>query len=253
MAKRTTPSLAHSEYGSGDSDNSIQLWRARLLVMDAAKRVHPTFLETLSTEVFPVYQLARERNEIGHALGRSPYAALPENSALKSALSAWVRQFNAEAGWIMDGALRTLRAWYRTPEFRQSLEWDCQHGRKERRIFGKDFEFRNQWWDVQLLTWPVYRQQLRKNFETNLLQYEKQTREFAESEGLVRTRKKYSLQNLEWFVLYQFGSMSSKAIADRDAGKGNPLDESTVLRGIKAAARLIDWNSLRQPKRKQSR
>ena len=30
MAKRTTPSLAFSEYVSPDSDNSVQVWQARL-------------------------------------------------------------------------------------------------------------------------------------------------------------------------------------------------------------------------------
>jgi hypothetical protein len=38
MAKRTTPSLAFSEYVSPDSDNSVQVWQARLGVIEAAKR-----------------------------------------------------------------------------------------------------------------------------------------------------------------------------------------------------------------------
>jgi hypothetical protein len=246
MPKRTTPSLAYSEYVSLDSDNSVQLWRARLLVIDAAKKVHPIFLKKLSVDVFPLYQSARERNEIDKALPRiSPYEALPD-SVLKSALSEWVRNFNAEAGWLKDGALRTLRDWYVRPELRKSLEWHEPHGRKERLVFSNDFEFRHQGWDVQLLTWQFYRQQLRKNFETRVSEYEKQTREFATSQGLVRARKKYSPDNLEWFVLYQFGGMSSKAIADRYARKGSPLDESTVLRGVKAAAKLIGWNQMRK-------
>jgi hypothetical protein len=64
--------------------------------------------------------------------------------------------------------------------------------------------------------------------------------------GLVRARRKYSPDNLEWFVVYQFAGMSSKIIADRVVAEGNDVDESTVLKGIKAAAKLIGWNHLRQ-------
>jgi hypothetical protein len=71
--------------------------------------------------------------------------------------------------------------------------------------------------------------------------------QLAESMGLVRARRKYSPDNLEWFVLYQFAGISSKTIADRYvAVEGKDLDESTVLKGIKAAAKLIGWNHLRQ-------
>jgi hypothetical protein len=45
--------------------------------------------------------------------------------------------------------------------------------------------------------------------------------------------------------------MTSKSIADRYAAEGKSLEESTVLRGIKAAAELIGWNLLRQPRRKR--
>jgi hypothetical protein len=74
MAKRTTPSLAFSEYVSPDSDNSVQVWQARLRVIEAAKRVYPIFLKELSADVFPLYcQLAKEgklakgRNDLGAA------------------------------------------------------------------------------------------------------------------------------------------------------------------------------------------
>jgi hypothetical protein len=48
MAKRTTPSLAASEYVSPNSNTSVQVWRARLQVIEAARRVFPIFLEKLS-------------------------------------------------------------------------------------------------------------------------------------------------------------------------------------------------------------
>ena len=86
MAKRTIPSPAASEYVSPNTDTSVQVWRARLQVIEAAKRVFPTFLEELSAEVFPLYcQLAREgklgkgRNDFSKGLwGKSPDDALTD-------------------------------------------------------------------------------------------------------------------------------------------------------------------------------
>ena len=63
--------------------------------------------------------------------------------------------------------------------------------------------------------------------EKKLLEYERHTRELAESLGLARVRRKYSPDNLEWFVLYQFAGMTSNTIADRYAGNGKAFDEST--------------------------
>jgi hypothetical protein len=261
MAKRTTPSLAFSEYVSPDSDNSVQVWQARLRVIEAAKRVYPIFLKKLSADVFPLYyQLAKEgklakgRNDFDKALwGKSPYDALTDDGGLKSALSKWAAHFNAEAEWLMVGALRTLRGWYVAPDWRESLAWDPHHGRRERPAVGNAFEFCYQGWEVQLLTWQAYSKSLRQSLEKKLLECEKQTRELAESMGLVRARRKYSPDNLEWFVLYQFAGMTSKTIADRYVVEGKALDESTVLKGIKAAAKLIGWNHLSQPRQTRNR
>lgn len=261
MAKRKTPSLAVSEYVSPNLDNSVQVWRARLQVIEAAKRVFPIFLKKLSADVFPLYcQLAKEgklakgRNDFDKALwGKSPYDALTDDGGLKSALSKWAGHFNAEAEWLMVGALRTLRGWHVAPDWRESLAWDPHHGRKDRPAVGKAFEFCYQGWEVQLLTWQAYSESLRQSFETKLLEYAEQTRELAESMGLVRARRKYSPDNLEWFVLYQFAGMTSKIIADRYAVEGKALDESTVLKGIKATAKLIGWNHLGQPRQTRNR
>ena len=261
MAKRTTPSLAASEYVSPNSDASVQVWRARLQVIEAAKRVFPTFLEKLSADVFSLYcQLAKEgklakgRNDFHKALwGKSPYDALTDEGGLKVALAKWAADFNAEAEWLMVGALRTLHGWYVAPDWRSSLAWDHHHGRKDVSAVGKAFEFRYQGWEVRLLTWQAYSQSLRQSLEKKLLAYEKQTRELAESMGLVRARRTYSPANLEWFVLYQFAGMTSSSIVNRYVGEGKALDESTVLKGIKVAAKLIGWNRLGPPPQTQNR
>ena len=93
-----------------------------------------------------------------------------------------------------------------------------------------------------MLTWPKYSQSLRQRFEKALLEYEKETRKLAEACGLVRAQLKFSPANLEWFVLYQFAGRSSTAIAK---GKYGDDPDSTVLKGIKTAAKLIGWGQLR--------
>jgi hypothetical protein len=75
----------------------------------------------------------------------------------------------------------------------------------------------------------------------------------AESMGLVGARKNYSGDNLECFVLYKLAGRSSTEIVYRYAGAGKALDKSTVLKGIKAAGKLIGWEHQSQPRQTQNR
>jgi hypothetical protein len=128
-------------------------------------------------------KLAKGRNDFGKALwGKSPYDALTDDGGLKSALLKWAADFNAEAEWLMVGALRTLRGWYVAPD----------GGSRLRGTPTTDEENVPQ--SAQL------------------------------SSSAIRDGR----------------SMTSKTIADRYAGEGKALDESTVLKGIKAAAKLIE-------------
>jgi hypothetical protein len=55
MARRRIPSLAYCEYVSPNAGDSAQVWRARLLLIDTARRIYPTFLTSLDVAVFPFY------------------------------------------------------------------------------------------------------------------------------------------------------------------------------------------------------
>jgi hypothetical protein len=182
---------------------------------------------------------------------QSPFALLTDEGGLKRALSEWASAFNARAEWLMVGALRSLRGWHHDPNWRRSFWWDTVHGTSGlgRRI-AEEFNFKYQSWDVQLLPWPHYRRSLLKDLERAVAEYEQKTRESAEALGLIRAPAKYSPVNLEWFALYQFAVMSSTEIADRTNGDA---DESTVLKGIKAAAKLIAWESLRKSRQRANR
>jgi len=85
---------------------------------------------------------------------------------------------------------------------------------------------------------------VRAQFEEYLQEYERKSREHFESRGLIPARTKFSPPNLEWFVLYQFAGQSSKAIVDHLAQSGQVAEDSTVLKGVKAAAELVGWDRL---------
>jgi hypothetical protein len=107
---------------------------------------------------------------------------------------------------------------------------------------------------MQTFTWTYYSQKLRERFEEKLSQYEKACRKVAEAKGLVRTPQKYSPVNFEWFILRQFAGLTSGEIVKRISEKDEAsTDESTVLKGAKAAAKLIDWDHLRTQSKSSSR
>ena len=217
MTKRKTPRLAYCEYVSPDSESSTEVPLARLQMIESVHRVFPEFLEGLSAGVFASYcELARAGYDFDQVLWSprsSPYNALPDASGLKSALSTWAARFNAEADWLMDEALRTLRGWYVAPEWRKSLRWNPILGSSETVVAGERFKFEFAGWEPQLHSWLTYSGLLRKGLEEKLDVYEKETRKFAESSGLVPARRKYSTENFDWFVLYQFAGLTSGEIA----------------------------------------
>lgn len=257
MSKRENPRLAFfGEYFSPDAETSEPVYRARLQLIAATKKVFPEFFKKLSTDVFPLYeQLANSGYEFDRVLWvarpQSPLGLLTDEGGLKQALLKWAGAFNAKAEWVMIGALRSLRGWHLDPNWHRSFWWDTLHSTSGlgRRI-AEEFTFKHQLWDVQLLPWPHYRRSLLKDFERAVAEYEQKTRESAEALGLIRAPAKYSPVNLEWFALYQFAGMSSTEIADRAHGDA---DESAVLKGIKAAAKLIAWESLRKSRQSANR
>jgi len=169
---------------------------------------------------------------------------------LKLAVLTWAARFHADADWLVLGALRSLDRWYQFPDYHKSLAWTTLHERSEVAVRREPFEFRYSAWDVHLQSWGDYRAALFRRLGQQLMTYERRNRELAKSEGLIPTSKKASQVNLVWFVRYQFAGESSVKIANANSPTARPADESTVLKGIKAAAKRIVWKHLREPARK---
>jgi len=256
MSPRRNPRLAYCEYVSPDPNGSTAVWMARLELMRAVRQVYPTMLKCLAAHVFPAYvELAESGFKFDAILWHprlSPCTMIPR-SGLKLALSEWATKFHAESGWFLDEVVRTLRGWYVAPEWRGTLRWNPIGGVTSTLAMGECFQFDCEGWEMQLLTWAAYSQSVRERLDLKLAEYEAASRKLAESRGLVRAPHKYSPLNLEWFVLYQFAGRSSTQIADRQAKKHDPVDDSTVLKGIKTAAKLVAWHHLRPTHRRQNR
>ncbi len=339
MPPRKTPRLAYCEYVIPDPKDSTAVLMARLDLMRAVRRVYPTMLQRLSSDVFPAYKALAETGFDLDAIlwsSHSPFTALgtvdarivefrlrnraaepgpiaadgvhnadsdaassepmpsddqilqaaedgdfstfarlrnekeaeayrrrkrpPESTpaevlrkcaALRDALKDWGIKFNAHVLWFLDETLRTLGGWYVAPDWRDSLMWNPIHSVTTLAV-GERFEFEFPRWEMQLLTWAKYRKSLETEFKRKLEAYEKESRRFAESRGLVRAPHKYSPSNFDWFVLYQFAGLSSPQIVNW-IGQDPNVDESTVLKGVKAAAKLAGWDCLRPAPRRNNR
>lgn len=183
-----------------------------------------------------------------------PKTVLRNCAALRDALQAWGVKFNAGVLWFLDETLRTLRGWYVAPEWRDALKWNPIGGVSSTLAMGERFQFDCEGWEMQTFTWAYYSRSVRERFEQKLTEYEVASRKLAESRGLVRAPRKYSPSNFDWFVLYQFEGLSSTEIADRCSQENeSDIDPSSVLKGVKTAAKLVGWDRLRAPHAKRNR
>ncbi len=253
MPVRKSPRLAYCEYVAPDN-SSVAVEQARRDLMRCVRQVFPKMLKKLAAEVLPAYRaLAKSGFKIEATLWNSsvsPFEKLPQDSSLRSGLSKWASEFHAEQDWFLDEMLRTLRGWDVAPHWCTKLKCNPIGTATSIIAMGKPFKFDCEGWEMQLLTWAAYSQFVRDRFESRLKEYEKASRKLAESRGLVRAPHKYSPVNFEWFVLYQFAGLTSTGIVSRPEASAKGESEDAILKGVKAAARLIGWDSLRRSNRK---
>jgi hypothetical protein len=255
VTKRKNPSLALGEYVQGHPNRSETVERAREELMKTCVRVFPTFLKELRDSVLPKYSKIATRNPklIGGRRDTFPHKPTAEHEVICNSLKAWAGRFNAEADWLLDQAFPTLRLWFSDPESKRSLTWFAAAPVIRELPIGSEFEFSFRAWEPQTETWHHFSQALGSKFEKTLQAYEMHTRGKAEKIGLVKARGRYSPDNLEWFALFQFAGQSPKQIARRLSEEGRAFDDSTLLKGIKAAAKLIGWQDLRKARQPQNR
>lgn len=248
--KKELPRMAQGEYVlPGASDQTAA---ARWEFSQAVRRVLPRFFTRLRARIYPEYaRLAAEQHgywKPGWTFETWCLHSDRENR-LAPLLRAWAAAFHAEEEWILEGALQTLWLWHEHPAWRAALDisgfrtfpaGETLLNDDERR-----FRFEDPGWDPQWERWSDYCASLVGRWKSAVARYEKEMRALVASRGAVPARKRFSSRNFEWFVLYQLGGISSVRILARyDDVEG---DESTVLKGVKVAAALLQWGHLRQP------
>jgi hypothetical protein len=227
------------------------------MLMEVVSRVLPGFFEQLRDRVYPTFaRLAVQRPGVWGPEGTFEAVQLQADldRQLMPLLVAWARRFHAEEPWILEGAMQTLWHWHRDPAFPKSLDIcgfrpsccvDTLSSDEERL-----FTFEHASWDPQLQRWADFRASISKQFRNHLDAYKQALSSLMTSRGAVSARNRYCVAHFEWFALYQLGGMSSKRIlGERPHLTG---DESTIIKGVRDAAGLLKWKSVRKARKSRA-
>jgi hypothetical protein len=241
--------LRFGEYILPVQSQNTELAAARWMLMETVSRVLPRFFEQLRDRVYPTFaRLAESRPgywERGCTMDQSD-----PDQQLAPALLGWARAFHAEEPLILEGALQTLGLWHRDPESRESLDiggfrYSCCVDTLSDE--DQQFTFEHYGWDPQFQRWASFRDSAIKKFQEHLAAYERRLSSSMESQGAVRVRKPYSAAYFDWFAWYQLcGWPLSVILGECPDLKG---DESTILKGVKFVADLLQWKNIRNARK----
>jgi hypothetical protein len=237
LRKRTTPRLTFGEYDSPPPHKHTYS-TARQLLMVRVRAIYPKMLKGLRDDVFPLFQ-----DYCGTLPGGwldHPIVFESEHEAIRAKIREWASSFHAEREeWLAAEAVRTLDLWLRSQAALAELRWHSNAPPEILMNYTRDFEFSSARWEPEIVTWAQYSLHIRGKFERELRSYEKEMREKATALGRVPVQARYSQENLDWLILYQFRGLTSVQIANLIAKSTAPQDASTILKGVKAAAKLV--------------
>ena len=246
MANWPVNDLGFGDYVLPDPRKNLQAYSARIVLIESAKRLLPYCLERLHESVYSEFcALPRELPESDGLLARIPDPAKCADRVqfdkTLNALASWMEEFNAGEDWIRDGAWRTMHYWRSFPVCKELRAWQPPLGPDSISLCETGpFRFHYIPWFMEAFQWRTYQARLTKEFTKALKDYRDRCEATAKAKKLLLARRTYSERNFDWFVLYQFGVLSSTKIADRVGG-----DDSAILRGVKAVQRLVEWKDLR--------
>jgi hypothetical protein len=248
---RPNRNLSWGEYILLGQTQNSEIAGSRWKFLQVVRGVVPRFFEQLRDRVYPTYaRLAENRQgywETGWTLETWQLQS-DRDQQLTPCLIAWAKAFHVEETWILEGALQTLWLWSRDPELRASLDiggfrpYCCVDTliSEEEMLF----TFESDGWDPQFQRWDIFRKSIKEEFQRQLDAYEQRLRSLLESQGAVRARQRYSPNHFAWFALYQLGGLSTvRILQQRPDLKG---DASTILKGVKTAACLMQWKHIRK-------
>jgi hypothetical protein len=246
MPSRLTP-LSRGEYARAGYPTDDETAGARRELVGVIHRCVPEFFGQLKDSVFPNFELRfRELQSNSNLRGWLATRDFVQSQLIDGLILPWARQFNAgDEGWVLRGALATLVAWFEYHDWLKSADTRrfCNQPVDRVLLDYVRFEFVDVGWGPQFEKWAAFRARVRKRFEEELKAYECYIRSKIESRGGQLARYRYSAVNLEWFALYQLRGLSStRILKEHESSKS---DASTILKGIKTAATVLGWMSLR--------
>ncbi len=258
MTRRSKGGFTRGEYLNVGHHGDDQTVNARQYFVGVVRDVVPGFFEELQSVVYPRYVACarRVRGKPSRGAGHwqtgwylSTWEAQLGRSNFKSILLTWAERFGcAEEAWILEGALESMSAWYRVPGIESGdLRRFCRPIAGNVLVDYEPFSFEDRGWSPQFERWAEFRRRIEVRFTEELGTYQRRTRGLIESKKGRRAQRRISRDNFKWFVLYQIRGMSLSKIEDlRGSDFG---DESTVRKGIRAAARLLGWTEIRDGRR----
>jgi hypothetical protein len=224
---------------------------ARRELINAIKTNVPEFFEQLREDVYPAYAHASEAWSSEHDEPPTWMFVRSHRSQLKAAIEQWARNFklnaeeeeDEEKTWILEGAVSLLWHWHRYPKTREALDvqafllpssggWGLFNEAEREFHFSGDPPR----WNPQTQTWAEYNKEVIYWFKQELCQYKQKIRALAKQRKGVRVQSRYSSDDFKYFALYRFRGMSPEKIFQHLKQGGDP---STVRKGIKAAAKML--------------
>jgi hypothetical protein len=223
---------------------------ARRELINAIKTEVPEFFEQLRKSVYPAFARVMKAWISEHNEPPTWIFVQSNRSQLKAALLKWVREFNAEENWILEGAVSLLWHWHRYPETREALDiggflLDSPGGWGLVNQAERQFHFLDTGWNPQLQAWAEYKKRLNVRIKQQLCEYKQKIIDLAKDRKGVRVKSRYSSENFRYFALYRFRGMSAARIFERLKLGG---DQSVVTKGVGAAADMLQMSYKRSIK-----
>lgn len=256
-ARKQVRNLGFGEFLSPDQNQNTEIAGARWQFVRVVSRLVPTFFVLLHSQVFPLFAAVVDRRP-SYWDPEWSFETWQQHSdpdpQFTLGLIEWARSFHAEQTWIFDGALKTLWRWYRDPKSRQGLDIDgfrtavCVDtltSDEERKMI-----FEHVGWDPQLQKWSSWRPSVEEEFKNYLDAYRESLVSLMKKRGAKQARIRYSIDHFEWFASFQLLGLSATEILKLDPNLG---EESNILKGLKNAARLMQWKNIRKVRKPQTR
>jgi hypothetical protein len=227
------PSLQFPEYVSPEEEEDAALHVARWEFLRTIEGHAPCVLKRFHSEVFPAYMEARNQSfERSSKVDTDTEASVPPPDShisitmtsdtfvdwyrdakeggnlcverLATALDAWAERHRLQTEWMIDTALRTIRAWEVNPKLAEQLRWVMKPA-SHRVVLNHELQelvFRYHWvWEPTIERRSDADKKVKDAFNKELAEHFDKIEALAEKSGYVSPpQKKRTRKHFVWLV-----------------------------------------------------